>query len=54
VWLQQGPFNAKGKLTEFIKAAASYVYLVEQELDVSGGSNGHAGWGLQPYTVVQC
>jgi hypothetical protein len=37
VWLQQGPFNAKGKLTEFIKAAAAYVHIVEQELDVAGG-----------------
>jgi hypothetical protein len=36
VWLWQGPFNAKGRLTEFVKAAAAYVHLVEQELDVLG------------------
>jgi hypothetical protein len=37
IWLKQGAFNAKGRLTEFLKAAAAYVHLVEQDFDVSGG-----------------
>jgi hypothetical protein len=49
VWLKQGAFNAKGKLAEFIKAAASYVHVVEQELDVSGG---HHAVSKVLYSVV--
>jgi hypothetical protein len=36
VWLRRGAVNTKGKMAEFVKAAAAYVHMVVQEPDVTG------------------
>ncbi|KAF6265093.1 hypothetical protein COO60DRAFT_1697947 [Scenedesmus sp. NREL 46B-D3] len=36
VWLRQGAFNPKGKMAEFVKAAAAYVHLAVQAPDLAG------------------